>query len=163
MVELKFCPDCGSRLKRREIAKRPCNHWYCELCKEHRYDHPRVVVTCFAACENRLLWVQRDLQPQRGLWAIPGGFLESGETLAQGAARELREESAVSIPAEQLQLYMTGTITFIRQHYALTKLAMLHALPKLDSLIRFKHTVSFPYNTSFVLRSGYINLGSKFK
>jgi NADH pyrophosphatase NudC (nudix superfamily) len=43
--------------------------------------------------------------------------MESGETLAEGAARELHEEAGVLIPADQLQLYMTGTITFINQVY----------------------------------------------
>lgn len=76
-----------------------------------------VVVTCFVACGQRLLWVQRALPPKRAHWAIPGGFLEVGETLAEGAARELREESGVSLPASQLQLYMMGTITFINQVY----------------------------------------------
>ncbi len=76
-----------------------------------------MVVTAFIAYQKKLFWVQRDLQPQRGLWAIPGGFLENNETLAEGAARELREESGVDIPAKQLQLYMTGTITFINQIY----------------------------------------------
>ena len=76
-----------------------------------------IVVTCFVASGTRLLWVQRGLQPQRGKWAIPGGFLEEGETLAQGAARELHEETGILIPAQRLQLYMTGTITFINQVY----------------------------------------------
>jgi ADP-ribose pyrophosphatase YjhB (NUDIX family) len=76
-----------------------------------------VVVTCFVAHENRLLWIQRELEPQRGLWAIPGGFLENHETLAAGAARELREESGVVLRPDQLELYMTGTITFINQVY----------------------------------------------
>ena len=76
-----------------------------------------VVVTCFVACGKRLLWVQRDLEPKRGDWAIPGGYLESGETLAEGAARELHEEAGILLPPEQLQLYMTGTITFINQVY----------------------------------------------
>ena len=76
-----------------------------------------VVVTCFVACGKRLLWVQRNLEPKRGSWAIPGGYLESGETLAEGAARELHEEAGVLIPPGQLQLYMTGTITFINQVY----------------------------------------------
>jgi 8-oxo-dGTP pyrophosphatase MutT (NUDIX family) len=49
--------------------------------------------------------------------AIPGGYLESGETLAEGAARELHEEAGILLPPEQLQLYMTGTITFINQVY----------------------------------------------
>jgi ADP-ribose pyrophosphatase YjhB (NUDIX family) len=76
-----------------------------------------IVVTCFVACGNRLLWVQRALEPKRGLWAIPGGYMEAGETLAEGAARELYEEAGVVIPAQELQLYMTGTITFINQIY----------------------------------------------
>ena len=38
-----------------------------------------IVVTCFVASDHRLLWVQRALEPKRGLWAIPGGFLDSGE------------------------------------------------------------------------------------
>ena len=93
------------------------NHWFCPRCKEPRHDHPMVVVTCFVACDKRLLWVQRDLQPKRGYWAIPGGYLEAGETLAEGAARELHEEAGVLLPPSALQLYMTGAITFINQVY----------------------------------------------
>lgn len=117
MAKLNYCPDCGSGLERHLVAGEPRNHWYCSHCKASRYDHPMVVVTCFVACGKRLLWVQRELEPQRGLWAIPGGFLENNETLAEGAARELQEEAGVVIPPQQLQLYMTGTITFINQIY----------------------------------------------
>ncbi|MEM1111452.1 MAG: NUDIX domain-containing protein [Pseudomonadota bacterium] len=76
-----------------------------------------IVVTCFVACGDRLLWVQRAHDPKRGLWAIPGGYLEQEETLAQGAARELYEEAGVRISPDDLSLYMTGTITFINQIY----------------------------------------------
>ncbi len=117
MTELNFCPDCGGPLIPQLVADQVRNHGYCERCQRRHYDHPAVVVTCFVACGNKLLWVQRELAPQRGLWAIPGGFLENGETLAQGAARELWEEAGVRIPAAQLQFYMTGTITFINQVY----------------------------------------------
>ena len=61
--------------------------------------------------------MRRALPPQRGLWAIPGGYLEGGETLAAGAARELYEEAGIGLPPARLQLYMTGTITFINQVY----------------------------------------------
>ena len=117
MSELKFCPDCGGALVQHVVAGERRNHYYCEVCQRRCYDHPRVVLTCFVAFQKKLLWVQRELEPQRGLWAIPGGFLENDETLAEGAARELREESGVIIPARQLQFYMTGTITFINQIY----------------------------------------------
>ncbi len=99
------------------VAGEPRNHRFCAACNKAFYDHPMVVVTCFLAYENRLLWVRRDIEPRRGLWAIPGGYLEGGETLAQGAARELHEEAGILLPPDQLQRYMTGTLTFINQVY----------------------------------------------
>lgn len=116
-MKTRYCPECGAPLERHVVGGEPRNHWQCTRCGRLHYDHPMVVVTCFVACGQRLLWVQRALPPKRGYWAIPGGFLELGETLAEGAARELREESGVSLPASRLQLYMTGTITFINQVY----------------------------------------------
>lgn len=92
-------------------------HAWCQRCQAPRYEHPMIVLTSFVACGNRLLWVRRGIEPQLGRWAIPGGFMESGETLAEGAARELWEEAGLRLPAEQLQLYMSGTITFINQIY----------------------------------------------
>ena len=117
MVNMNFCPECGGPLLRHVVGGEPRNHWFCQRCQVPHYAYPQVVVTVFVACGKRLLWVQRDLEPQRGKWAIPGGFLESGETLAEGAARELYEEAGILLPPDQLQLYMTGTITFINQIY----------------------------------------------
>lgn len=114
---MQYCPECRTDLVKRVVAGEQRNHWFCPGCGEPRYDHAMVVVTCFVAYEQRLLWVQRNLEPKRGLWAIPGGYLEDGETLAQGAARELHEEAGVLVSPQRLQLYMTGTITFINQVY----------------------------------------------
>lgn len=117
MPKLRFCAECGGPLMPHVVAGEQRNHLFCQRCNAPRYDYPMIVVTTFVAYENRLLWVQRGLEPQRGKWAIPGGFMENGETLAEGAARELREEAGVVLAPDQLQLYMTGTITFINQIY----------------------------------------------
>jgi len=117
MAELRYCGECGGPLLPHVVAGEPRNHLFCQRCNAPRYDYPMIVVTTFVAHGDKLLWVQRGLQPQLGKWAIPGGFLENGETLAEGAARELREEAGVCLQPEQLQLYMTGTITFINQIY----------------------------------------------
>jgi len=100
-----------------EVGGELRNHAYCQRCAQVRHAHAMVVVTTFVACGTKLLWVQRELEPQRGKWAIPGGFLENGETLAEGASRELREEAGVHLAADQLALYMVGSITFINQVY----------------------------------------------
>ncbi len=117
MSQLNFCPQCAGPLLPHCVDGEQRPHAYCARCAQPRYDHALIVVTTFVACGKRLLWVQRALEPQRGRWAIPGGFLERGETLAEGAARELREEAGVRLSPDQLSLYMTGTITFINQVY----------------------------------------------
>lgn len=117
MPDMNFCPDCGGPLLRHIVGTEPRNHWFCQRCQTPHHEYPRVVVTAFVSCGDRLLWVQRAQPPQRGKWAIPGGFLEEGETLAEGAARELHEEAGILLPPQRLQLYMTGSITFINQVY----------------------------------------------
>jgi ADP-ribose pyrophosphatase YjhB (NUDIX family) len=117
LPDINYCPECGGPLLRHVVGGELRNHWFCQRCQTPHHDYPRVVVTAFVASGERLLWVQRGLQPQRGKWAIPGGFLEEGETLAEGAARELHEEAGILLPPERLQLYMTGSITFINQVY----------------------------------------------
>ena len=121
---MSYCPECGATLERRVVAGEERRHWFCRSCQAPRHDHPLLVVTCFVACGQRLLWVQRELEPKRGLWAIPGGFLESGETLAEGAARELGEEAGIWLPPQRLELYMTGSITFINQVYVAFRAAV---------------------------------------
>jgi 8-oxo-dGTP diphosphatase len=89
----------------------------CNSCHTWVHDHPSVMLTCFIACGQKLLWIQRKLEPRSGFWAIPGGFMEAGESLSEGAARELWEETGIRLPPESLDFYMTGTITFINQVY----------------------------------------------
>lgn len=62
-------------------------------------DHPRVGVGAVVLRDGRVLLVRRGVEPARGLWAIPGGGLKLGETLQQGAEREIREETGIVIRA----------------------------------------------------------------
>ena len=117
MSDMNFCPECGGPLLRYVVGTELRNHWYCPRCLTPQHVSPRIIVTTFIGCGHRLLWVQRGLEPQHGKWGIPGGFLELGETLTEGAARELYEETGIVVLPDQLQLYMTGSITFINQVY----------------------------------------------
>lgn len=113
----RYCPECGTRLTDRQVAGERRGGWHCQHCNTDQHEHPMIVVTCFVFCEDRLLWVRRAIEPKRGCWAIPGGYLEQGEPLREGAARELREEAGVSVDPDSLEPYMMGTLTFINQIY----------------------------------------------
>ena len=76
--------------------------------KEHKfcYDYPRPCVAsdCLIINEfNEILLIQRKRPPYEGCWALPGGFLEMDETTEQCAARELKEETGVTIELNELK------------------------------------------------------------
>ncbi len=64
-------------------------------------NRPVVGVGAVVVHEGRVLLVRRGAAPSRGLWAVPGGALELGETLQQGAEREILEETGVAIRARE--------------------------------------------------------------
>jgi ADP-ribose pyrophosphatase YjhB (NUDIX family) len=114
---MRFCSHCGNKLQARQESGRQQPVFHCNECQRLFHQHPKLLVACFINCGNKLLWMRRALEPKKGFWAIPAGFMEAGEPLATAAARELLEETGVNINPEQLQLYMVGTITFISEVY----------------------------------------------
>jgi ADP-ribose pyrophosphatase len=63
-------------------------------------DHPRLAVGAIVIKDDRVLLVKRSKPPGEGLWAIPGGRVELGETLQQAAEREIMEEAGLIIQAK---------------------------------------------------------------
>ena len=103
-MEHKFCSVCASVV---EIRVPEGDHFprrVCPQCGTVHYDNPRVVVGCVAEFEDRLLICRRAIEPRRGFWTLPGGFLENEETLAAGAARECREEALADVEITGLLL-----------------------------------------------------------
>lgn len=66
----------------------------------YRYPHPAVATDCviftFNGSQLEVLLIERGLEPYKGKWALPGGFLRMDESAEEGAARELREETGIS-------------------------------------------------------------------
>src|SRR5436190_2072232 len=79
----------------------------------YQYPRPALTVDCivfgFDEAELKVLLIQRELEPFRGKWALPGGFVHVDETLEDAARRELREETGVS-GAFLEQLYTFGDL-----------------------------------------------------
>lgn len=76
----------------------------------YKYPHPAVTTDCivfgFDGTKLNLLLINRGIEPYKGSWALPGGFMKIDETAEQGAMRELQEETGVrDIYIEQLQTF----------------------------------------------------------
>ena len=70
---------------------------HCTTCNKFYYYNPVPAACCFLTNElGELLMVQRSVEPRKGLWTLPGGFVESGETTEEGALRELHEETGLT-------------------------------------------------------------------
>jgi len=74
----------------------------CDECGWVHYENPKIVVGAVATHEGRYLLCRRAIEPRKGKWTIPAGFLEEHETTEQGVLREAREEACVDLEIEGL-------------------------------------------------------------
>ena len=74
----------------------------CASCGHIDYRNPKVVVGAVVEHEGRILMCRRAIEPSRGFWTLPAGYMELGETLEEGAGREVFEEAGASIAIEGL-------------------------------------------------------------
>jgi len=101
---MKYCNECGAAVARRWIDQDERERYVCLSCGTVHYENPRVIVSCIVSVGDKILMCRRAEEPGRGQWAPPAGFLECGETLQQGAARETYEETGVIIDPDRLDL-----------------------------------------------------------
>lgn len=93
----RYCQMCGRYLVERYIAAEGRRRLQCEGCGFIHYLNPRVVAAVIVERGGMVLLQQRAIEPRRGFWTFPGGFLEMGETPADGAVRETREEVGLEV------------------------------------------------------------------
>src|SRR5215472_1628355 len=94
---MKFCSKCGAPVRLLIPAGDNLPRHVCDACGAIHYENPRLVVGCVAEHEGRILLCRRAIEPRRGYWTVPAGFLENGETLEAGAARESWEEAQARV------------------------------------------------------------------
>lgn len=89
----------------------------CENCGTIHYQNPKVVVGCIPEWQGRILLCRRSIEPRYGYWTLPAGFMETGESTVQAAAREAWEEANARV--DELTLYAMYSLTHISQVYLL--------------------------------------------
>lgn len=95
---MNYCDHCGSDKLRYEIPEGDTLPRYvCGGCDKIHYTNPNMVVGCLIEKEDKIMLCRRDIEPRRGFWNLPCGYLENDETVQQGALREVYEETGASV------------------------------------------------------------------
>jgi len=85
----------------------------CNGCGFVNYVNPKIVVGAVTEWDGKILMCRRAIEPRKGFWTLPAGFMEEGETTEQGAMREAREEANADL--EILSLLAVYSIPRISQ------------------------------------------------
>jgi ADP-ribose pyrophosphatase YjhB (NUDIX family) len=120
---MKFCSACGARVEHRVPPGDSLPRSICTNCGIIHYENPKMVVGCIPEWENGILLCRRAIEPRHGLWTVPAGFMENGETTAEGAMRETLEEANARV--DILGLYALFNIPHINQVYMLFRARLL--------------------------------------
>ncbi|PXW94758.1 ADP-ribose pyrophosphatase YjhB (NUDIX family) [Sphaerotilus hippei] len=94
---IRHCRECGSPVTYRVPDDDNRERATCLACTTIHYENPLNVVGTLPVWEDQVLLCRRNIEPRRGLWTLPAGFMELGETTAEGALRETIEEAGARI------------------------------------------------------------------
>jgi ADP-ribose pyrophosphatase YjhB (NUDIX family) len=120
---MKFCSNCGAPVTLGVPPGDTLPRHVCAACHTIHYQNPRMVVGCIAEWEDKVLLCRRAIEPRYGLWTVPAGYMENGETTFQGAIRETAEEANARV--EIGPLYALYNIPHINQVYILFRARLL--------------------------------------
>jgi ADP-ribose pyrophosphatase YjhB (NUDIX family) len=120
---MRYCSQCGAGVTVKVPAGDNVPRHVCGECGTIHYQNPKIVVGCIPEWEDRLLLCRRAIEPRYGLWTLPAGFMENGETVQQGAARETLEEAEARV--EVGGLYALFNLPHINQVYMLFRARLL--------------------------------------
>ena len=112
---MKFCSNCGNSLSFCTPPGDDRPRHLCDSCGTIHYQNPLMVVGCIPEVEDKILLCRRSIEPCSGKWTLPAGYLENGETVSAGAAREAYEEAYANV--EIIAPYAMYNISYVNQVY----------------------------------------------
>ena len=114
---MNFCSQCAAPVTQRVPVGDNRLRFVCDACATIHYHNPRVIAGCIPQWGDQVLLCRRAIEPRKGYWTLPAGFMENGETTAQGAARETMEEANARVHIGALFSYLN--IPRINQVYVM--------------------------------------------
>lgn len=114
---MKFCSECGKPVQLGIPAGETRPRFFCASCGIIHYENPKMIVGCIPVHGDQVLLCRRSIEPRKGKWTLPSGFMENGETVEDGALREVREEACATVTLQRL--HTVYSIAHIDQVYLL--------------------------------------------
>ena len=114
---MKFCSSCGGTITLTVPKEDNRPRHICDACGEVHYQNPKIVTGAIITWQDKILLCRRAIEPRYGLWTVPAGYMENGETSYQGALRETWEEARANIHIDDL--YAIVNLPHINQVYML--------------------------------------------
>lgn len=117
VMKRKYCPHCGESISRRPEGE--IERDYCGFCRVFFYDNPLPVASVIVVHKREVLLVKRKFDPYKGMWCLPSGFAETGESIETAALRELEEETGIKgkiidfVCADSIYNKVYGDLIFI--------------------------------------------------
>lgn len=112
---MNYCSDCGQPVSHRIPQGEDRLRFVCDSCGTIHYQNPRIIAGCLPIHGDKILLCKRAIEPRHGLWTLPAGFMENGETTLQAALRETWEEALATINCDGL--YTIFNLPKINQVY----------------------------------------------
>ncbi|KAG1361102.1 nudix hydrolase 23, chloroplastic [Cocos nucifera] len=132
--KVRFCQACGNPTKQIIPDGEEKIRAVCTVCGRIHYENPKMVVGCLVEHDDKVLLCKRKIEPSYGLWTLPAGYLEIGESATEGACRETLEEACAEV--EILSPFAQLDIPRIGQSYIIFRasLKIPHFSPGPESL-----------------------------
>ena len=103
---INYCPRCGTSVIQAERSGR--QRPVCPNCGWIFFADPKVAVAALITRENKVLLVRRTVDPQRGFWALPAGYVDAGEDPVRALERECQEETGLIVRVTSLLDVLSG-------------------------------------------------------
>jgi len=122
-MTIKFCTACGSPTELKTPKNDDIPRSVCTNCGQIHYTNPKMVVGCIPELNHKILMCKRNIEPQKGLWTLPAGYLENNESVQDGAARETLEETRAKVSI--IAPYRLFNLAFVNQMYFMFRAALV--------------------------------------
>lgn len=131
---MKFCSNCAHPVELKDVEGDERQRFVCDACSTIHYQNPNIVAGCLPIWEDKIMLCRRAIEPRKGFWNIPSGYMENEETVEDGALREVWEEACIRVKIRSLHtIFSIPHISQVYMHF-LADMPDLNFAPGIESL-----------------------------